>query len=96
MRKYETMIILKNDLDEETRKALIASLLDVLKNNGAKVGNVDEWGSREFAYEINFQKRGYYIVVEYETDNVELNAEFERICDINANVVRHIIVAKPQ
>jgi len=96
MRKYETMIILKDGLDEEARKALIASLLDVLKNNGAKVGSVDEWGSREFAYEINFQKRGYYLVVEYETDNVELNAEFVRVCDINQNVVRNIIVAKPQ
>ena len=95
MRKYETMFILKNDLDEETRKALIASLVDVLKSNGAKVGAIDEWGSREFAYEINFTKRGYYVVVEYETDNVELNAEFERVCDINSNVVRHIIVAKP-
>ena len=96
MRKYETMFILDNDLEEEARKGIIENLLNVLKTNGATVTKVDEWGSKELAYEINFKKRGYYVVVEYETDNMSLNAEFERLCDINVSVIRHIIVAKPQ
>lgn len=96
MKKYETMFVLNNNLDEETRKGLIENLLNILKTNGANILDVDEWGSRELAYEINFEKRGYYVVVKYETENSELNAEFERLCDINANVIRHIIVALPQ
>jgi len=96
MQKYETMFILNNNLDEEARKNQIESLLNILKNNGAVVTKVDEWGSRELAYEINKEKRGYYVVVNYETEDTKVNAEFNRLCDINVNVMRHIIVALEQ
>ena len=96
MRKYETMIILKSGLEEEARKTVLEGLLEILKTNGATIADVNEWGSREFAYEINFEKRGYYVVVTYTTDKVEVNAEFERLCEINPNVVRQIIVALPE
>jgi len=96
MKKYETMFILNANLDEETRKSLIEFLLNIIKNNGGNITNVDEWGIKELAYEINFEKRGYYVVVNYETESSTLNAEFERLCDINENVIRHMIVALPQ
>ena len=96
MRKYEAMFILNNNLDEETRKSNIESLVSVLTKGGANVTKVDEWGSKELAYEISFEKKGYYVVVNYETENLELNAEFDRICNINDNVMRHIVVQLPQ
>ena len=93
MKKYETMIILNVNLEEEVRKAALEGLLDVLKTNGAEKIEVNEWGSREFAYEIEKQTRGYYVVLTYETNNMLLNKEFERICGINQNVVRHMTIA---
>ena len=93
MKKYETMFILNINLDEEARKATLESLLNTLKENGANVTDVNEWGVRDFAYEINKQTKGYYVVVNYETENSKLNAEFTRICNINENVVRNIVVA---
>ncbi|MCK9199159.1 MAG: 30S ribosomal protein S6 [Bacilli bacterium] len=93
MKKYETMIILNVNLEEEARKAALEGLLDVLKTNGAEKIEVNEWGSREFAYEIEKQTRGYYVVLTYETNNMLLNKEFGRICGINQNVVRHITIA---
>lgn len=95
MRKYETMVILNNDLDAEARNALLESLKAILTDNGAKITNVDEWGSREFAYEINDQTRGYYVVIDFETDDNKLNAEFVRLCRINPNVVRELVIVKP-
>ncbi len=95
MQKYETMVILSNNLEEEARKALLESLLDILKSNGATVSNVNEWGTREFAYEIDKETRGYYVVVDFETDNSSVNAEFVRLCEINPNVIRQIVIAKP-
>lgn len=95
MQKYETMVILNNNLDEEARKAQLESLLDILKSNGATVTNVNEWGTREFAYEIDKETRGYYVVVDFEAENPAVNAEFVRLCEINTNVVREIIIAKP-
>ena len=93
MKKYETMFILNINLDEEARKNVLESLLATLKDNGANITDVNEWGVRDFAYEINKQTKGYYVVVNYETENSNLNAEFTRICNINENVVRNIVVA---
>ncbi len=93
MRKYETMIILNYNLDEENRKALLEMLLNVLKNNGGQVTTVNEWGVKDFAYEIEKQTKGYYVVINFETDNGKLQAEFERICNINENVVRQLVLA---
>ncbi len=93
MKRYETMIILNNDLDEEARKSNLESLLNTLKENGASKVEVNEWGSREFAYEINNQTRGYYVIINFEAENPGLNKEFARICGINQNVVRHMTIA---
>lgn len=93
MKKYETMFILNVNLDEEARKNLLESLLTTLKDNGANILDVNEWGVRDFAYEINKQTKGYYVVVNFETENSNLNAEFTRVCNINENVVRNIVIA---
>ena len=93
MKKYETMFILNINLDEEARKSTLESLLNTLKENGANITDVNEWGVRDFAYEINKQTKGYYVVVNFETENSNLNAEFTRICNINENVVRNIVIA---
>lgn len=93
MKKYETMFILNVNLDEEARKNLLESLLTTLKDNGANITDVNEWGVRDFAYEINKQTKGYYVVVNFETENSSLNAEFNRVCNINENVVRNIVIA---
>lgn len=93
MRKYETMIILNVELPEEERKNLVQNLSNVLKTNGAEKIEVNEWGKREFAYEIEKQKYGYYYVLNFEADNENINREFARICGINQNVVRQLTIA---
>ena len=92
MKKYETMLILNADQEEAARKTNLQTLLDVLTNNGASNLNVNEWGMRELAYEINKQKRGYYVVINYEANNPGLIKEFNRICGINENVVRYLTI----
>jgi small subunit ribosomal protein S6 len=93
MKKYETMVILNYNLDEESRKGLLEMLLNVLKDNGAQIDSVNEWGVKDFAYEIEKQTKGYYVVIQFSADNAKLNAEFERICNINENVVRQLVLA---
>ena len=63
MKKYEIMFILSAELDEASRNAEIESLKNVLVSNGANVLEVNEWGVRELAYEIKFQKKGYYFEI---------------------------------
>lgn len=92
MTKYEIMYILDSTLDEETRKLEIEKLHGILTENDAKLTNVSEWGNRELAYEINKQKRGYYVVVTVETENPEVVSEFTRLIKINKNVLRYIVI----
>ena len=92
MRNYEIMYILKADLDEETRKAVMDKLAGIIHDNGGKVEKTDEsMGLRELAYPIKDQTKGYYVVLNVSMDNVAIN-EFNRLVRINPSVLRHLIV----
>ena len=91
MRKYEIMYILNASLEEAARQQLIESLHGIITNEGGTIEKIDEWGIKEFAYEINHMSKGYYMVVTFQAE-VETVAELDRICRINQNVVRHLIV----
>ena len=73
----------------ESEKAEIEKLHGILTSNGAKLGEVKEWGLRAFAYPINKQVKGYYVVLKLTADDAALN-EFSRLAKINPNVVRHL------
>ena len=89
MKKYEVMYILNASLEDEKRVALIDSLHAIITDNGGKIEKIDDWGIREFAYEIEHMKKGYYVVTTFEADN-ETVKEFDRLMRINANVVRYM------
>lgn len=89
MRKYEVMYILNASLEDEKRVALIDSIHAIITDNGGKIVKVDDWGIREFAYEIDHMSKGYYVVTTYEAGN-EAVSEFDRLMRINANVVRYM------
>jgi len=90
MKKYEIMYILKADLDDAARKKEVEKLHNILTNNGAKIIKADEWGVKDFAYEIKDQKKGYYVVLKVNAESDCLN-EFSRLVRIDENVIRHLI-----
>ena len=87
MNKYEIMFIVKPDVEEEARNTLIENFKSILTANGGSVDNVNEWGLRDFAYEIKDYTKGYYVAP------AEI-AEFERLSRINASVLRHLTLRK--
>lgn len=90
MRKYEIMYILDQDVKDTAK--LIAKLNDVLTNGGGKIIETAEWGLRDFAYEINHKKKGYYVVSIVEA-NSEAIAEFKRISkNDRKNIVRTLVL----
>ena len=92
MTKYEIMYILNSTLDDETRKTTIEGLNKILTDNGASITDVNEWGNRELAYEINKQTRGYYVVTTLTSNDAKAINEFDRLSKINNKVLRHMIV----
>ena len=93
MRKYETIFILHPSLDEEAVKANVEKFKGVIENGGGTVDNVDSWGKRKLAYEINKVNEGQYTLIDF-TANTELPKELDRVFRITDGVIRHIIVNK--
>ncbi|KGK86797.1 30S ribosomal protein S6 [Clostridium sp. HMP27] len=91
MRKYETIFILNPSLDEEAVKATVEKFKGVIESNGGAVENVDFWGRRKLAYEINKISEGYYTLFNFNA-GPELPKELDRLFRINDSVIRHIIV----
>ena len=91
MRKYETIFILHPSFDEEAVKANIEKFKGVIENGGGKIENVDFWGKRKLAYEINKVNEGFYTLINFEC-NPELPKELDRVFKITDGVIRHIIV----
>ena len=96
MRKYEIMFIVKPTLEESEIKKVASNFQNILEKNGAKVTNVDAWGKRTLAYEINKGnenfRSGYYYVLNIETNSDAAVKEFDRLALINANVIRHLVI----
>ena len=93
MNKYEIMFIVRPEVEDEARNTLIENFKNVLTSNDGTVDNVNEWGLRDFAYEIKDYKKGYYVVMDV-TTSAENIAEFERLSRINANVLRHLTLRR--
>ena len=91
MRKYEIMYILNASLEEAARNELMNTLHAIITDDGGEIDKIDDWGIKEFAYRIEDMTKGYYVVVTFHSGN-EAVAELDRICRINQNVVRHMIV----
>ncbi len=93
MNKYEIMVIVKPNVEDDARAQLSESLKGIITKDNGTIDNVADWGLREFAYEIQDFKKGYYTVLDV-TAHAAAIAEFDRLARINANVLRHMTIRK--
>ncbi|WP_182348393.1 30S ribosomal protein S6 [Tomitella gaofuii] len=87
MRQYEMMIILDPSLDERTVTPSMETLLNVVREAGGKVDNLDVWGKRRLAYEIDKKTEGIYVVVDMTAESATVK-EFDRQLGLNESVLR--------
>lgn len=87
MRRYEMMIIVTDQIDEEAAEAAFARAKENLGNQGATVLDEAWWGRRKFAYEINKRDFGYFGVLDFEATD-EAVREVERQLKISDDIVR--------
>ena len=90
MRNYEIMFIVRPDVEETTVKNTVKALEKVLTDRKAKITLSKELGQKEFAYEINKFKSGFYFLYNIEANNDEAVKEFNRVAGFDENVVRHL------
>lgn len=92
MNKYETIFLVKNDITEEERNAVVDKIEKYLKENGNIIKS-EALGLKKLAYEIRKYKEAYYYLLEFESAP-ETIIELERIYRITDEVLKFIVVRK--
>lgn len=87
LRKYELMVILDSDLDERTVAPSLDTYLNLVRQDGGSVDNVDIWGRRRLAYEINKKSEGIYAVIDLTAEPATVK-ELDRQLTLNESIVR--------
>ena len=90
MNKYESVIIVNPNVDEEGIKALEKKFTDIINNDG-KLEKIDNLGKRKLAYEVKKNKEGIYLVLTFEA-NPNLIEELQRNYRITDEVIKFIVI----
>lgn len=95
MRKYEIMYIIRPNIEDEAKKALVERFTTILSDNGAENAEAKDWGKRRLAYEINDFRDGYYEIA-ITTSSAAAVQEFSRLAKISEDIIRHIVIKAEQ
>ncbi len=93
MKAYELLFFVAPSIDENSRAAVMKRIEDTIAAGEGTVDNIDVWGKRKLAYEINDLTEGDYTLIDFHA-NPENVAELDRVLRITDAVVRHMIVKR--
>ncbi len=93
MNKYEVTVILSAKLEEEARAGAIDRIKGYIERYNGTVGEVEEWGKKKLAYEIQHQTEGFYYLINFEGDSTTPNG-VESELRIYEPVLRYLVVKK--
>lgn len=91
---YEILYLIRPNIDEEAKSALVERFDNILKENGATVEESKDWEKRRLAYEIAGFREGLYHIVNFSATDAKAINEFDRLAKINEDILRHMIVKK--
>lgn len=91
MNKYELTVVVNAKIEDDARVATVEKVKEYVARYGGTITNVDEWGKKRLAYEIQKMKEGFYYFIQFEAD-AAAPAEIERHVRIMENVIRYLCV----
>ena len=91
MNKYELAVVVSAKIEDDARVATIEKVQNYITRFGGTVTNVDEWGKRKLAYEIQKMREGFYYFIKFESE-ATAPAEIEARLRIMENVIRFLCV----
>ena len=91
MNKYELAVVVSAKIEDDARAEVIEKVKDLITRVGGNVTDVDEWGKRRFAYEIQKMKEGFYYFIHFEAESTG-PAELEQRIRIMDHVLRYLCV----
>ena len=93
MNKYELALVVNAKIEDEAREAVVEKAKGYVARYGGTVTEVEEWGKKRLAYEVQKMREGFYYFIQFEAD-ATCPAEVERHVRIMDNVMRYLVVKK--
>ena len=93
MRPYESMIVFDTAVDAQSIQVALDRALETIRSNSGNPGNIDRWGKRPLAYEINKRTEGDYVLVEFTGESTTVD-ELDRILTLSDEVLRFKILRR--
>ena len=91
MRAYELMVIADPSLDERTIEPTLDKYLKIVREDGGSIDEVDIWGRRRLAYEIDKNTEGIYAVVTLTAEPATVK-ELDRQLGLNESILRTKVI----
>ena len=91
MNKYELTVVVSAKIEDDERAAVIDKCKALIERFGGTITNVDEWGKKKLAYEVQKMKEAFYYFIQFDAEPTA-PAEIESRVRIMDNVIRYLIV----
>ncbi len=91
MNKYELALVVDAKIEDEVRAATVEKAKDYVTKAGGSITNVEEWGKKRLAYEIQHMKEGFYYFIQFDAEP-EVPGKIEQVVRIMDNVLRYLCV----
>ncbi|MBR6328262.1 MAG: 30S ribosomal protein S6 [Lachnospiraceae bacterium] len=92
MNKYELTLVISSKVEEDEKTAALDKAKALIERFGGTITNVDDWGKKRLAYEIQKMKEAFYYFIKFEAESTA-PAEIESRIRIQDNVIRYLIVS---
>ena len=93
--KYELAVAVSAKIEDDERAAIVEKVKAYVERFGGQITNVDEWGKRRLAYEVQHMKEAFYYFIQFESAPTA-PAEIENRVRIMENVVRFLCVRQDE
>lgn len=93
MNKYELALVVNAKAEDDVRTATVEKAKEYITRFGGTVTEVEDWGKKRLAYEIQHMREAYYYFIQFEAD-AACPAEVEKRVRIMENVIRYLCVRK--
>ena len=91
MNKYELAVVVNAKIDDEAKNAVVDKVKALIERFGGQITEVDDWGKKRLAYEIDKMTEGFYYFIRFEAEPTA-PAEIEKRMRIADNVIRYLCV----
>ena len=91
MNKYELAVVVSAKIEDEERAAVVDKCKALIERFGGTITNVDDWGKKRLAYEVQKMKEAYYYFIQFDAEPTA-PIEIENRVRIMDNVIRFLCV----